>query len=310
MCNPFFVYYATHPRKDRLTVLDVFLGGQKKNYRIDDLACDILRGFKISKKIITNLDAKFPKLKNFTEANFNLELELLFPQLGPQQKMRILEAGAISSYNSQSSFPVIKMLVCDDAPQFKLLTSKLSLCWVHEGRHYKKLNPYFDLHKDALENFITEFWEYYDKLLEWQANPAPLKRVELEKEFNNLFGKKTGYEDLDARIKKTNNKKENLLQVLDYPQTPLNNNPAELGARVRVRKRDVSFGPRSPSGLVAWDTFMTISGTAKKLGVSFYKYIYDRISKANKMVSLSDLISTKAQKIFPRFSDRFPECTT
>jgi hypothetical protein len=33
--------------------------------------------------------------------------------------------------------------------------------------------------------------------------------------------------------------------VLEHPELPLHNNPAELGARQRVRKRHISFGPRS-----------------------------------------------------------------
>lgn len=55
----------------------------------------------------------------------------------------------------------------------------------------------------------------------------------------------TGYEALDQRIAKTKAKKDNLLRVLAHPEIPLHNNPAELGARQRVRKRDISFGPRS-----------------------------------------------------------------
>lgn len=93
-------------------------------------------------------------------------------------------------------------------------------------------------------------------------------------------------------IKKTQDKKVNLLQVLDQAETPLNNNPAELGARARVR--DVSFGPRS--GVAAWDIFMTL---AKKLDVSFWGYIFDRISGTNKMLNLSDLIAS--QRSEPEF---------
>ena len=34
-----------------------------------------------------------------------------------------------------------------------------------------------------------------------------------------------------------------------------------------MRKRDVSFGPRTREGAKAWDTFMTLAVTATKLGV-------------------------------------------
>ena len=70
----------------------------------------------------------------------------------------------------------------------------------------------------------------------------------------------------------------------------MHNNPAELAARQRVRKRDISFGPRTPDGVEAWDTFNTLTETAKKLGVNFYAYIHDRVSQAQRMASLADLI--------------------
>jgi hypothetical protein len=75
---------------------------------------------------------------------------------------------------------------------------------------------------------------------------------------------------------------------------PLHNNPAELGARQRVRKRNVSLGPRTEDGLKAWDTFMTLAETAKKLGVSFYAYVYDRVSGSHRLPDLVDLIRQRA----------------
>ena len=59
----------------------------------------------------------------------------------------------------------------------------------------------------------------------------------------------------------------------------------------------MSFGPRTEEGKRAWDTFATLAATAKKLGVSFYEYIYDRISGAYKMPSLADLISRQAEHL-------------
>jgi hypothetical protein len=85
--------------------------------------------------------------------------------------------------------------------------------------------------------------------------------------------------------------------VLKYPEIPLHNNPAELGARQRVRKRDVSFGPRTQEGGKAWDTFMSLAATARKLGISFYQYIHDRISQANQMPSLANMIEIRASEL-------------
>ena len=100
---------------------------------------------------------------------------------------------------------------------------------------------------------------------------------------------------MDERIAKTRTKKGCLLMVLTHPEIPLHNNPAELGARARVRKRDVSFGPRTREGATAWDTFMTLAETATKLGVSFYHYIQDRVSGTYQMPALADLIEERAK---------------
>ena len=119
----------------------------------------------------------------------------------------------------------------------------------------------------------------------------------LEKKFDDIFSTVTGYDALDERIAKTKAKKQSLLLVLKYPDIPLHNNSAELGARQRVRKRDVSFGTRNKDGIKAWDTFMTLTETAKKLGVSFYKFVYDRISEEKTMPSFANLIDQRAKLV-------------
>ena len=113
--------------------------------------------------------------------------------------------------------------------------------------------------------------------------------------FDALFGTQTGWEMLDARIALTRAKKPALLAVLQHPELPLHNNPAELGVRRRVRKRDVSFGPRTATGTRAWDTFQTLAATAAKLGVSFYQYLQDRMSGAERLPSLAARIADRAQ---------------
>ena len=55
------------------------------------------------------------------------------------------------------------------------------------------------------------------------------------------------------------------------------------------------LGPRTAEGVNAWDTGMTLVETAKKLGVSSYHYIKDRISGARQMPSLAGLIEEQAK---------------
>ena len=78
--------------------------------------------------------------------------------------------------------------------------------------------------------------------------------------------------------------------MLKYPELPIHNNASELSARVQVRDRDVSLHTMSEDGTKIKDTFMTISQTAKKLGIRTYEYIYDRVSGAFEMPSLASIM--------------------
>jgi len=92
-------------------------------------------------------------------------------------------------------------------------------------------------------------------------------------------------------------KKDFLLLFLKHPEFPLHNNASELGGRRRVRKRDVSFGPRTESGRQACDTFMTLAETARKLDVSFYSYLHDRITRDGAIPPLAKLVTQAANEL-------------
>ncbi len=57
--------------------------------------------------------------------------------------------------------------------------------------------------------------------------------------------------------------------VLAHPEIPLHNNPAELGARARVRKRDVSFGPRTREGATGLGHLHDAGGDRHEAGSQF-----------------------------------------
>lgn len=84
--------------------------------------------------------------------------------------------------------------------------------------------------------------------------------------------------------------------VLVRPEMPLHNNAAELGVRRRVRKRAISFGPRSGDGVKARDIFISLAATPKKLGVNFLQYVSDRISEINQM-PLAELLAERAKEL-------------
>ncbi|HEC66608.1 MAG TPA: hypothetical protein ENI23_15135 [bacterium] len=298
--NPLYSAYFTVSNKSRLTVLEILQTGQENGgkglkYSLNEEAIDLLERLRVSKKIRNEINI-LKSDRNYTREEIEDLLLDHFPLINEITKTRILEAAAIAAYHNEEDYPVIKILLCDDAPQFKLLTEYLSLCWVHDGRHYKKLSPIVPFNIKKLEEFIERYWEYYRRLLEYKANPSEDSAEELSKEFDILFSTITGYKDLDERIEKTKAKKDNLLLVLKYPELPLHNNASELDARVQARKRDVSLHTMTAEGTKANDTFLSIAQTCKKLGIRFYDFIYDRITGSFKIPSLAQLILVKTEE--------------
>jgi hypothetical protein len=301
VCNPLYAIYATTPGKDRLSVLDALRNGRERRFRLNEEALGYLESAPLRKATRAWLLAESGD-QEWDEQTFVGRLDERWPNLTAQQRQAILSAAAVAAYHAQVDLPVVRLLICDDAPQFKWITEELALCWVHEGRHYKKLMPRFVHHLELLSDFRKQFWDFYHELLAYQQHPTTEESARLETAFDDLFSTCTDYAALDARIAKTQAKKTSLLMVLKYPQIPLHNNPAELDARQRVRKRDVSFGPRTQDGVRAWDTFMSLVATTRKLGISFYQYIHDRISKANQLPSLASLIEAHASELDPSAS--------
>lgn len=296
VCNPVYTTYHTMPKKDRLTILDVLRNRRDRVYRLNGEAFAYLEYVHLAQTVHSTLQGHRSE-KDLYEAAFEKLLKSLSPALSEKQYKQVYEAAAIAAYHAETGFPVLWVLVCDDAPQFRWLTKAIMLCWIHAGRHYKKLAPVIAYHRELLAGFLKRFWEYYDQLLAYRQSPTPAECTRLEIEFDQLFATRTGYAELDERIIKTQANKASLLLVLEYPELPLHNNAAELAVRQRVRKRDVSFGPRTPDGTRAWDTFMSLSETTKKLGVSFYQYIHDRICQTNQIPPLADLVTQAAKDI-------------
>jgi hypothetical protein len=301
LCNPVYTAYRTTPGKDRRTIIEVLRGGlsgdRPRRYRFDREADRHLVFLGLSAAARAKLAAAIPRDQELDEATLTALLAGPASGLGPRQQDQVREALALAAYLADPDWPVVRTLVCDDAPQFRAITEELALCWIHEGRHFKKLPPYLPQHQAVLADILKQFWAYYRDLLAYREQPTAQERTRLDARFDTLFGTTTGYQALDQRLALTLEKKPELLLVLEHPELPLHNNPAELGARQRVRKRDVSFGPRSPAGSAAWDTFMTLAATTRKLGIDFAAYLRDRFTRAGQIPPLADLISARAAQL-------------
>ena len=293
ICNPYYAAFFTVPNKNRETILDILLCGNEKTYCFNEEAFELMKTFNIPQIWIE-------KLSSFNGEAYNDEemrriMDYVFsPERYKSNKLRVLEACSIAAYHRMTNIPVVTTLLSDDAPQFRKLTFQHAHCWIHDGRNYKKLRPIVPYHQEKLKVFLDRYWDYYRKLCEFKIKPDAKVVEQLTIEFDQLYSTVTGYEQLDERISKTKEKKESLLIVLKMPEIPLHNNAAELAARAKVRKRDVSLQTVTEKGTKANDIFMTIVQTAKKLGISSYDYIFDRVSNTFRMPSLAQLIREKS----------------
>ena len=294
--SPLATHYQTTPSKSRLNVVDVLSNGRSRVFRRNDETLQIMETLRIPQYAWQKVSG-LGQDQVYDEAFMAHWLPDNLPKLNDQQHGTILSSMALAAYHAQSDYPVVRLLICDDAPQFRWVTAELALCWIHEGRQYKKLSPVVPYHQALQERFLRAFWRFYKKLNRYRDDPTPEKSVWLEHYFDRLFATRTGYEALDRRILRTQSHKRQLLMVLTHPEIPLHNNSAELGARQRVRKRKISFGPRVKDGVKAWDTFMSLVATTKKLGVNFQDYLLDRIRGIGDIPPLPDLIEAQAQQL-------------
>lgn len=295
--SPLSTVFITTPKKDRLTILDVLRNFGDRFFIFNDETFELLDKLGVSRKTNARLRETVQNDEIFDEKGMEALLNKLFPspKRGKTTRARIREAAAIAHYHQETETPIVRVLLADDAPQFKLLTEEMGLCWVHDGRHYKKLTPIVPANKERLEKFRGKYWEYYGKLFEYKKSPTQKHAAELSDQFDQLFSIKTGYRQLDERISKTKAKKNHLLLVLKYPDLPLHNNTSEHGARTQKRRQDVSLQTRNENGTKAKDTMMSIVETCHRLGVNAYDFIHDRVSRNFKLPSLAHMIEKRSR---------------
>lgn len=296
LCNPLYTAYTTLPGKDRFSLLKVLLGGEPLRYRLTSRVHEQLAEAGVAAKTRATLTL-LPLEQDFCEAELNQLLNQHLPHLRSSRAKLLKELMASASYQCRADYPQVQLLLTDDAPAFEGLAKEQALCWLHEIRHYKKLHPHTGYARRRYAEFLTKLWELYDELQRYRATPSAKEATRLEKCFDTLFQTPTAYEQLDERKEVSFAKKERLLAVLEHPEVLLHNNPAELGARQRVRKRDVSLQTCKASGLRAWDSLQSLVESAKKLGVNSYAYFYDRLSGNYALPSLAQLIRDKAAQL-------------
>jgi hypothetical protein len=148
-------------------------------------------------------------------------------------------------------------------------------------------------------------WWFYADLKAWKRDPCPRRAAALRARFERIFGRRTGYVMLDRLLARLHRRKPELLRVLQRPEIPLHTNGSEndiracvtTGTSTLVPQRKVSGGTMSTAGRTARDALLGLMKTCRKLGVSFFRYLGDRlhVPRTIAVPSLPDLVRQAAQ---------------
>ena len=144
-----------------------------------------------------------------------------------------------------------------------------------------------------------EIWDFYQDLKAYKkltAEEQQQQKGTLEEKFDQIFTTTTSFETLNQVLGRLKRRKAELLKVLDKPELPLHNNASEQDIREFVTKRKISGSTRSEAGRRCRDTFASLKKTCRKLGVSFWEYLKDRVGGQNVIPALGELIAQKVDR--------------
>jgi len=206
--------------------------------------------------------------------------------------VRIATEGALLGSLLDKGFNPELAIVSDGAGQFAI--GLHARCWIHAERLIHKLIPINDAQRQAVALVRERLWCLYADLKAYKRQPSPHEVAPLQARFDALFTQSTGYYTLDDLLLRLHRRKSELLLVLRRPDIPLHTNGSETDIRDFVKKRKVSGGTRSELGRQCRDTFASLKKTCRKLGISFWLYLLDRVSLTNAIPPLPTLIRNAA----------------
>ena len=289
--NRWFSVFATTDSKSRINFLKLLQGG-KEEYVINEDALDYLSQVNVPQYlpgyISLFLDKKFTIFAEWEQ--FLKECSVI-----QETEVRLLTEAALYASVIQNGIPQNLGVHSDDAGQFDVFVH--SLCWVHEERHYRKLIMTTDEARADLKRVIDQIWTLYQALKKYKESPNKEAKEYIGNGFDNIFQQKTNSPTLDRQLAKTYRKKQELLRVLERPETPLHNNSSETCARAAKIKLKISGGTRSCSGQRVRDVFLSLKQTCLKLGINFMSFLWDRVSGQYSIPRLATVVCERALAI-------------
>ncbi len=191
----------------------------------------------------------------------------------------------------ERGFDTNTVIHSDGARQFNLFVH--SLCWKHAERPLVKLKCYNPVQEQSWNQKMTAFWQLYQELKKYKEHPNEQQAQELSNQFDVMCEPVAYFSGLNKVLAAIKSKKKELLVVLHRPQTSLHNNDSERDIREYAKRRKISAGTRSENGRKARDTFLSLKKTCRKLGISFWEYLTDRLQNLNHIPPLSLIMQQK-----------------
>ena len=288
--NDFFTSIVSTESKSRVNFFQI-LHGSNPGYIINDDTIDYIETLQPSSWLVSYLllHSNNQYMNQVEWKKFLLEINIT-----AKVNIRIVTEAALFASLIKNGIPKNLGVHGDDAGQFDAFVR--SLCWIHQERHYRKLIAVDEITRQAIEQIRGEIWDLYKGLKEYKKAPSENLKSNLEQNFEKLFSKKTVSPTLNKQLAKTYAKKNELLRVLERPDTPLHNNGTETDAREMVVKRKVSGGTRSDIGRRCRDTFISLKKTCCKLEITFLSYLEDRINKLFEIPRLEQIILNHSKR--------------
>jgi hypothetical protein len=285
--NDLFACFESTDSKSRLNFLKV-LRGPATGYTLNEVATAYWQRQELARDCIERLQAGPQQFAD--EAAWQARLQEL--DITSERHVRIATEGALLGQLIAQGVSPNLVILSDGAAQFDVLVH--AACWVHAERPLIRLVPYNEAHRAVIEQVRQQINDLYRDLKAYQKQPDPACRASLEARFDTLAGQKTSYPSINGVLKAMREHKADLLRVLDRPMVPLHNNGTESIIRVYVQKRKISGSTRSGAGRRCRDTFTSLKKTCRKLGISFWEYLNDRILGRGQTARLADVIRERA----------------
>jgi hypothetical protein len=292
--NDRFAWFGTTPGKSRLNFLELLRAGHP-DYVVNAEALAYMRRRALPETLIERLaQASATRFDDAAVWQRHLERLGVPSRPGTLDPVRIATEGAVWGSIADHGLLRDAVIVSDDAGQFEV--GQHALCWVHAERLVHKLDTFTDQQRQAQQHIRTLIWWFYSDLKAWCRDPVPRRRSELRARFDRIFRRRTGFAMLDRLLRRLHANKPELLRVLDRPEIPLHTNGSENDIRCQVTRRKLSGGTRSEVGRDCRDAFLGLMKTCRKLGLSFWDYLGDRLhaGDAGSVPALANIIRQRA----------------